>query len=356
MTTQDILRYRLYNQQLAQPKFTTPQQLVAWFGGVQSQDYSGAKWAIAQRLLDGTDERIEKAFTDGEILRTHALRPTWHFVAPLDIRWMMQLNAPRVKAFMGAANRDLGLTKEVYKQTQQVIQKALTGGKSLTRNELGAFLQENHLPGVARHLAHVAMEAELDGLICSGPRRGKQFTYMLLEERVAKTQELSRDEALAELAKRYFISHGPATIKDFVWWSGLTVGEAKHGLAQSASSLHREVVDNKEYWFADIITKPMPNGMYLLPNFDENAIAYKERDLFYNPADDEHLDSRGNAIFQHMIMFEGKGIGLWRRTLKTDTVIITLGLYKKLSAQETKLLHEAFDRYGKFIQKKVVLT
>ena len=356
MTTQDILSQRLNNQQLAHPMFETPQQIVSWFGAVQSQDYASAKWALAQRLIQGTEELIEKAFTDGQILRTHVMRPTWHFVTPNDIRWMLKLTSPRVKMLLAHYDRTLGLTQDTVRMSQTIFQETLTGGKMLTREELGLVLQKYKLPATGQALAHCVMHAELDGILCSGPRKGKHFTYMLLDERVPKFQNLTNEEALAELTKRYFTSHGPATIKDFVWWSGVTTVDAKHGLAMNKSWLINESVDGEEYWFHELIKeKKTMQTMYLLPNYDEYTIAYKDRNLFYNSANNLHLDMRGNMIFQHMIMYQGELIGVWRRTEKRNTVGIESRLFKTLSAEEMKLVTNTFELYGTYLHKTIEL-
>lgn len=229
MTLNDILRMRLYNQQLVQTKFQSPAELVSWLGAVQSQDYGGAKWALAQRLENTSEESIESTYTNGDIIRTHVMRPTWHFVSPKDLRWMLQLTAPRIRRLMNYYDKQLDIDAAEHKKCNEVIEKTLAG-KQLTREELSNALIANNIKAKGQRLGHIVMHAELDQLICSGPRRGKQFTYMLLEERVPKAKDMDEDEALTELSFRYFRSHGPAQVKDFVWWSGLTTEQAKRGL------------------------------------------------------------------------------------------------------------------------------
>src|SRR5713226_2242979 len=228
MTNLDIAHRRLHNQLITRPMFEKPDDVVKWLGAVQAQDYAGAKWALGLRMQGVTDDVIEQAFADGAIIRTHVMRPTWHFVAPADIRWMLALTAPRINAYY---NRKLELDDAVFRHSNAVLAKALQGGKQLTRSELASVLQ---LAGIAAdnllRSTYIIMRAELDGIVCSGARRGKQFTYALLDERVPQTRNLDRDEALAEFARRYFTSHGPATLQDFVWWSGLAAADAKAGL------------------------------------------------------------------------------------------------------------------------------
>jgi hypothetical protein len=280
MKSLDIANQRLHNQRLSSPDFRKPAQVVTWLGAVQAQDYYGAKWALGLRMIGATDEALEKAFTNGEILRTHVMRPTWHFVTPADIRWLLKLTAPRVNAAMAHNYRKFELDNAVFKRTNKAFATALRGGKQLTRNVLRAIVNQ---AGVATEdllrFAHILIRAELDGLICSGARMGKQFTYALLDERVPQTSLLTREESLAELTRRYFTSHGPATLQDFIWWSGLTATDAKSGMEMIQSQLTKEVVEGKLYWFkpSRLNVKVAARDVYLLPAFDEYLVAYKDR-------------------------------------------------------------------------------
>ena len=219
---------RLHCQRLAAGRLTRPADVVGWLGAVQAQEYPFAKWGLALRMRRATDASVERAFTAGAILRTHVLRPTWHFVTPADIRWLLALTAPRVRAAVAYYDRQLGITPAVTTRANRAVARALSGGAELTRAELKAVLAG---AGVAvegtQRLAHVIMHAELDAVICSGARRGKQFTYALLDERALTPRMPSRDESLAELARRYFSRHGPAQLRDFAWWSGLASADAR---------------------------------------------------------------------------------------------------------------------------------
>src|SRR5579884_4270870 len=249
-----IAQQRLYNQLITRQNersFDTPEAVVQWLGAVQAQDYGAAKWAVGLRLPGATDDDIEQAMADGAILRTHILRPTWHFVSPADIRWLLALTAPRVHAANAPWYRKLELDDAIVKQSNDALTNALQGGKQLTRDELASALQQ---AGIAtegeQRVSNIMMRAELDGVICSGARRGKQFTYALLAERAPQARALDRDKALAELTLRYFSSHGPATAQDFVWWSGLTIVDAKAGLAMATSYLQQETINGQTYWFS----------------------------------------------------------------------------------------------------------
>ncbi|MEP6989080.1 MAG: winged helix DNA-binding domain-containing protein, partial [Chloroflexota bacterium] len=241
---------RLDNQQFKGTHFDTPADLVGWMGAVQAQDYGAAKWALGLRMPASNDALMEQAFNEGRILRTHVMRPTWHFVTPADIRWMLELTAPRVNTLAAYYYRQVELDEVVFQKAKKVLIKALEGGHQLIREELVSALVQSGIVNNDLRMTHIMMWSELDGLICSGARRGKQHTYALLDERAPQAKSLPREEALVELARRYFISHGPATIQDFVWWSGLLMVDAKAGVDALKSELSCEVINGQTYWFA----------------------------------------------------------------------------------------------------------
>src|SRR6266702_7043145 len=305
MTTHpNIAHQRLHNQFITQQTFEKAGDVVEWLGAVQAQDYAAAKWALGLRVQNSTDEIIEQAFASGAILRTHVMRPTWHFVSPADIRWMLALTAPRVKSAIAYYDRTLGLDDTFFTRSNALLAKALQGGAQLTRTELVSVLQRAGIvTDNVQRIGHVLMHAELDGIICSGARRGKQFTYALLDERAPQARTLDRDEALAEFARRYFTSRGPATLQDFVWWSGLSVADARVGLAMVTSQLIHEVVGGQTYWFSTS-TAPahdLSRTIYLLPNFDEYTVGYTDRSAVFDAADATKFDARGNVL-NHVIV------------------------------------------------------
>lgn len=341
----DIVHLRLQNQHLNQPTFTKTAAVVAWLGAVQAQDYPMAKWALGQRLKQGTDEAVESAFNQGEILRTHILRPTWHFVSPENIRWMLSLSAPRVKAFMGHYNRKLELTDEVFKKSNRLIEKTLRQHTYATRQELKKVLEVNGIKTDVQRLAHLMMWPELDGLICSGPRQGKQFSYCLLEERVAKAKQLSKDEALAKLAWLYFRSHGPAQLKDFSWWSGLSVKDAQTGL----DFIKAKLVCEDNYWYVpEKLVINAPKAL-LLSIYDEYTIAYKDRSALGGERYVEKLITMGNALTAVMI-FDGKIVGTWKRISKKNHVELLLNPFEKKS---NSAFSKAAEQYAAFQQMPV---
>jgi hypothetical protein len=343
----DLVRRRLRNHRLERSEFRSPAEVVRWSGAVQAQDYSGAKWAIGLRAKGVTEVDVDRAFDAGAILRTHLLRPTWHFVAPDDIRWMLDLTAPRIHAANGYAYRLCELDASVFRRSRKVLARALRGGRARTRSELASRLRSEGIAAEGLRLAALMMDAELEGIVVSGPRPGKQFTHALLEERAPSARTLPRDESLVELAKRYFTSHGPATLRDYAWWSGLTVGDARAGIEAAAPALQREVIDGRTCW--SVRTKvPAPRASaaaHLLPNYDEYLVAYKDRGPVVGPL-------RGD-VFAHHFVIDGRLAGTWKRALKKDAVQVEIVPYRRLSRECARALASAAGRYGKYLQLPV---
>jgi len=350
MIDAEIIALRLQNQQFAHTGFNTPADLVKWLGATQAQDYAAAKWAIGLRMQGGTDEDIDRSFNNGSILRTHVLRPTWHFVAPEDIRWIIALTAPRVKAQCAFMNRKMELNEAIFKQCNKTIIKALKGNQYLTRPELREILQKTGVAVNDFRLTYIMLRAELDAVVCSGPRKGKQFTYSLLEERVPESTEYKKEEALAMLALRYFASRGPAMLQDFVWWSGLATADAKRGLEIVAPKLQKETINEKIYWYQDVAkaSKAFTKMTYLLPNYDEYIVAYKDRLLIFDPEKFQKNPGR-NVIFNHTIVIDGKVTGTWKRTIMKDKVIIEPITFIKLIKAQKKSIAGAADNYSAFL-------
>jgi len=354
----DIAHQRLHTQHIAGTPLEKPEDVVRWLGAVQAQDYPAAKWALGLRLHAATDSDVEHAFTDGIILRTHVMRPTWHFVLPGDIRWLLKLTAPRVNTLNAHYYRKLELDEALLAHSSDVLAKALQGGKQLTRPELGSILQQ---AGIDTHdalrLGYMIMHAELDAVVCSGARRGKQFTYALLEERAPGARNPERDEALAELTLRYFTGHGPATLKDYMWWSGLASTDTKAGLEMVKPQLIHEVVDGQTYWLAEsapFVRDTSPTA-YLLPNYDEYGIGYKDRSALLETSPIERLDSPGDIYLGHMIVIDGQLVGAWKRTFSKDSVVISTQTFTKLTEAESRAVATAASHYGKFLGMPVTL-
>lgn len=358
MEMAEIAWQRLNRQALITPSFQSPVDVVAWNGAVQSQDYAGAKWAVAQRLNKFvSDAEMDQMYNRGEILRTHVMRPTWHFVAPADIRWMLTLTAPRVHAANAYYYRTLGLTPEVFRKSNDIIAKTLEGGKHLTRAEIATALQNAGIEASDLRLTYLVMYAELEGLICSGPRRGKQFTYAILDERVPVTPSLTQEDALAALTKRYFASHGPAQLKDFVWWSGLSVAQSKEGIELLNGWLEHQSIGENSYWSMPFTPAPqkgeLPLG-HLLPNYDEALASFKDYSAAGDPRFVKLWDS-GESLFPNYLAIDGWVVGTWRRTLSKKTVAIETKPFRLLTPAEEKALVAAANRFGEFLGLSVVM-
>jgi hypothetical protein len=324
-------------------------------GAVQAQDYGGAKWAVAQRMRLAAEGTIEKAFAEGRLLRTHVMRPTWHFVAPGDIRWMLRLTAPRVNAAMASYYRKFELDQTVFTRSHKALARALRGGRHLTRDALRQAVQRTGIATEGLRFLFILARAELDGVICSGARSGKQFTYALLEERVPPARPLKHDEALAALTARYFASRGPATVHDFVWWSGLTGRDARAGLDMVGSSLVCESIDGRIYWRSASLPAATraSRAANLLPPYDEYLVAYRDRSAALESADTSRLAA--NAIFGPTIVLDGQVVGTWKRTLGKGDVTITLSPLVNLRKAGKHAVNEAARAYGAFLGVDAVL-
>lgn len=359
MTPKDLLRHRLVHQGLEGTRFESPQAVVDSLGAVQAQDYGAAKWALALRLADPADAAIEQAFSDGKILRTHILRPTWHFVRPKDIRWMLDLTAQRIQAASAPHYRNQELDGATLRRGGDVLARALEDGAHLTRAELTNVLQRAKIDIRESRPALIIFHAELEGILCSGARRGKQHTYALLDLRAPSATTLSREESLAELSRRFFTSHGPATEDDFVWWSGLTRADVRRAIELAGSHLERVALNTGVFWSGETSRAPKkartPTAL-LLPNYDEYLVAYVDRGLMFDEADTGRLDSRGNPIFQNTVLVNGRIVGTWRRTLKARSVAVAIDLHRRLSKVERTAVDHALEIYSLYLGHSAAVT
>ncbi|HVF23510.1 MAG TPA: winged helix DNA-binding domain-containing protein [Pyrinomonadaceae bacterium] len=339
----DLLEQRLHNQRLSSTEFEQPADVVRWMGAVQAQEFHAGKWALALRMREATSANIQEAYDRGQILRTHVMRPTWHFVTPEDIRWLLELTAARVNLRCGPNYRKYEVDDALFKKARRVLVKVLQGGRHVTRAELKAALNRAGIDASDTvRMAHVMLRAELDGLVCSGAMDGKQFTYALLDERVPASQTLSRDEALAELTKRYFSSHGPATMQDFVWWSGLTTTDARRGIELAGDQLTTLKLPEAVHWIGSLTPnrdtnhdqRPAIVRANLLPAFDEYNVAYKKREL---------------PTLGPTVVVNGRTIGTWTATADHASVLIRVTSSQELNESQKRLLKKAAESYGSYI-------
>lgn len=350
MTSRQIAQLRLECQQIAHAGTRRPEDLVRRMGCIQAQDFAGAKWALAGRIPGATEADIDRAFQEGTILRTHVLRPTWHFIAPADIRWMLRLSAPKIRALSQGLHRKLGIDAAALRRSKIVIGKALAGGQQLTRAQLSAHLKKARINTDDIRLGFYLMEAEVDGLICSGGREGKQFTYALLEERVPAAPMLDKDASIGELAARYFTTRGPATVYDFAWWSGLTVTQAQRGLEMNKHRFDHTIARGQAYWFpAGLEPARRRPSVFLLPAFDEYTVAYRDRaDIL--PHDVKAQTFHG---LKPVLLVNGQVAGTWKRTEGRREILLEVQLLEALGLGARKLLDAAASRYARFTQKEL---
>ncbi len=351
----DIALQRLYQQCLSHQTFDNPGDVVTWLGAVQAQEYQPSKWSLGLRIQNPSDALIEQAFTDGKILRTHVMRPTWHFVTPADIRWILELTAPRVHALNAYYYRQLELDDALFLRSNAIILKALQDRQYLTRAELGSALAEAGIVAQGVRLSYIMIRAELDAIVCSGTRRGKQFTYALLAERAPQSLILQRDEALAELTRRYYIGHGPATLRDFVWWSGLTVTDAKRGIEMTTSQLTHMEINEQTYWFSastPLAAEPTRTA-FLLPTFDEFLVGYASFDQTRLGG---HDPSKKMDYYSYSTLVVGDRVaGAWKRIVKRGEVVIEIASFSEMDSIEWEAITAAAQRYGNFLKLPVHL-
>ncbi|HET7615238.1 MAG TPA: winged helix DNA-binding domain-containing protein [Gemmatimonadaceae bacterium] len=346
----DVCARRLVNQGLVRPATGKASEVVASLGAVQAQDYFGGKWGLAQRARGVAEADVEAELSAGAILRTHVLRPTWHFVAPEDIRWMLALTAPRIRMVLAHYDRTLGIDAKVLRRSRVVLTRALRNGQHLTRAELAAELVKAgvRVDGTQR-LARIVMHAELDALICSGARRGKQFTYALLDERARPSRPMERDAAMHELARRYFTTRGPATEADFAWWSGLTKGDAVRAARSAESSLDTAVVGKTRYWFPQARAPRLKSPLVrLLPTYDEYFIGLRDRSAMHGRLSAARDLERVGFPSMNLVTIDGQAVGEWTRTVKPKSGTITVELYIALGAKERDGIAREVERLAAF--------
>lgn len=348
---------RLQNQQVLNPEYTTADELLHWMGAMQAQDYEMSKWALGVRLPGATVNSIERAIAKGEIIRTHILRPTWHYVAARDIRWIMELTAPRIRVAIRSRQKQLSLTKDSIQKSNRVIEEALSRNDRMTRSELVELLESAGLRNEDNRASHLLIAAELDCVICSGPSIEKNYTYTLFDKRIPPSPGINKDEALARLAKIYFQSHGPATLDDFAWWSGLTKIGAKKALNFIKSNLISEEIDSQIYWFFDPVNSSIQTdeSVQLLPAYDEFLISYKNRNASIRVKDKEKA-ILNNGIFRPIIVVNGEVVGIWKRSIQKKTVLIESEFFNNPSKRTLILVEKAAKYFAAFLKKSLQIN
>lgn len=342
---------RTHTHQLAEQAFSDARELVSYMGAVQGQDLEMCKWAVGMRLKQPSLALVREAMDSGKIIRTHILRPTWHLVAPEDIRWMLSLCGARLRAaYMNSWGKHYGVDEKTYSQFRDSAAKVLTGGDGLTMQELTAELNNLGYGWNVDQVKTMLCLGEVDGLVCNGREKGRKHTYTLLDERVPATAGIPKDEALSLLAHRYFRSHSPASKDDFIWWSGLTGTEAKAAIGSIEADLIADRYEGQKlYVHRSCVGNGLPDDeVHLLPPYDEYLISYKNRAHVLDP---KHSAKAHNnyGIFHPVISYKGKIVGNWKKITKKGGVEISTTFFNKTGLPGKRKLQAAIDRYVGFL-------
>ena len=318
-------------------------------GAMQSQSLDLAKWAIGVRLETKTVKHVEEALNTGKIIRTHILRPTWHFVSAEDIHWMFDLSNPRLKPVYISYCKTVGVDEAMISHAIPVLEKILSGGKHLSKPEIGALLQAEKIITDTRLLGLIISRAEMEGILCNGKIQGRTQTFTLLDEWAVRKETISKEEALERLARRFFTSHGPATIQDFCWWSGLSLTECKHAIEMIKKDFICETINDRVFWMKNDIQTPPPNNTsaLLLPPFDEFVVSYKDRSELIHETHYSKVMTK-NGLFSPTVMLNGEIVGSWKKTMKKSIPQIELAFFKKTPQKTQVLFNPEIKRLEQF--------
>jgi hypothetical protein len=354
-----ISRRRLWSSGLTGTHFVAPDEVVRRHGAMQAQEYALGKWAIGQRARGLVDQDLDRALSAGSIIRTHVLRPTWHFVARDDLRWLLALTGPRVQRHNAPRCRELGLDHRTLHRCESVVASALEGGNHLTRNEIAGVLDAAGIDRSGQRLPYILMHCELEAVICSGGLSGKQHTYALVDERVPKDGSFDRDDALAELVRRYLAGHGPASVQDLRWWSSLTVADVREGLGLLGSDAVSEEIDGITFWsLAASGRGPVSGGgLQLLHAFDELIVGYTQSRFFGDPrAEEARAAWKDRGAPRGLVLHDGGIAGLWRRSVRQDAVAIEAFLYERTSPRRARAVEEEAAEFGRFLESETSVS
>lgn len=346
----DIAQLRLASQRISASHSQSAAEVVRALGALQAQDYAASLWAVGTRLPGSTQTDIERAIAEHRIVRTWAMRGTIHLLAAEDVRWMLQLLAPRVLGGAASRDRQLGLDEATYNRSRKLLEKALQDGKQMQRDELYAVLERGKISTEGQRGYHILWRLGLNGVVCFGQHEGKQPTFALLDAWAPPSRQLERDAALAELALRYFGSRGPATVQDFATWAKLSLTEARAGLESVAPELQRFTQARETYWMSKTLAESTAaQTAFLLPAFDEYLLGYKDRSAVLAAEHAGKVVPGGNGMFLPMMVQNGRVVGTWKRKLKKRSVSIEYAPFGKLKKADTAAFDIAARRYGEFL-------
>lgn len=349
--TSDVLLARFRNQRLAGNGFERAEDAVRWFGAVQGQDLLYSLWALGLRVAGSTEAAMERAIAEGKILRTWPMRGTIHYVPAEDARWMLGLMTPRIVAGSAKLYRDHDLDEKTFERAREEVRSVLEGGKAVTRPDLTRHLESRGIPASGQRGYLILQHLAQRGFLCLGPRQGKQPTVVLLDEWAPQSRDLTREEGLAEIATRYFRSHGPATLHDFAWWTGLKVADCRAAMGAISPRLEEWKDGDRTLWHVPTADESggEPEGVMLLPFVDEYTVGYRDRGDFLKP---EYAERTFQGLMSVMIS-DGQIVGMWKRKPAAKKVTVELDLFRDLGPDEGRSLDNTLRRYGGFLGKDV---
>ncbi len=357
MTIKDIVNLRIVNQHIVRPHLTDATEVVRWMGAMQAQDYGQSLWAVGLRTKGSKVDDVLEAIESGKILRTWPMRGTIHWVPAEDAKWMVAINGERTISSARSRHVEMNLDDKVFGRAEEVLRRELEGGKRLSRPKIRELLAEHKFDVGDQRVGHILGALSLRGVLCIGPMEGKQQTFVLLDEWAPKPRNLSREEGLGEFARRYFTSHGPATLADFATWASLPLRDAKVGLELVKSQLTTVEVDGVEYCLsrdAHDVDPAASKGVHLLAGFEEYLLGYKDRSAVVSR--ESAAISYVNGIFFPIIVVNGQVVGTWKRTLGAKKITVSLTPFVPLSAAHTKQAHAEAERYGEFMNLPIVFA
>jgi hypothetical protein len=345
---------RLAAQQLNAGSKKSIGELVTYMGAMQAQDFPMSKWGIGCRLKDITQHDVNTELARASIIRTHVLRPTWHIVASSDLMWMLELTAPNILRITRGYHKSVEITPKILKASISLIEKTLRDGIDLSRTEIAAVLKKQKINTDENRLAHLLMDAELNGLICSGPVENNSQRYRLIPEQIKKAAKLDRDEAIQQLAARYFKSHGPATIRDFHWWSGLSIADCRIGIKLNSENLSSYDDEGIIYYFDETACSfsETKKQHHLVPAFDEFFVGYKDRSTLIAEKHNIKLFTN-NGMFFPALLTNGRATGTWKRKINNEKVNIDIQIFSSPSTLSMRSLKSQVAQFGKFLGKEV---
>ncbi|MFF1879061.1 winged helix DNA-binding domain-containing protein [Leifsonia sp. NPDC058230] len=354
----DLLRFRLLAHGLAGEHESTPKAVVDRMLAVQAQDFGAACWALGVRAPGIVQADVIAALDAGEIIRSWPMRGTLHFVPPADLRWMLSITTERMVNGLTLRHRQLELESPDFVKAQDVVTAAIQGGRDISRADLMELWEANGIATAGQRGYHLIYFLAQTGVLCWGPSHKTQQSLVLLDEWVPESRDLGHDEALAEFFVRYVAGHGPATMKDFVWWTKGTVAGAKTALAVAGDRLTSLTVDGIEYWMPTELTgrasenaptAAEKSAVHLLPGFDEYLIGYQNRDVVLDPEHADIIVPGGNGVFAPIIVSRGRVTGTWKRKTTSTRVTVDPRPFSPLTSAATTKVARGARAYGRFL-------